>query len=99
MEDLVQTVEASVGGEGAAVEILAVHDGLGNELLFDALQPLALSRPIHACHRCDPLYHLKELLKAGNAHFRWRQWAHAHDRCGLASAQPIQLHLSFVPKT
>jgi hypothetical protein len=33
----------------APVEILAVHEGLGNELLFDALQPLVPNR--------DPFMH------------------------------------------
>ena len=60
-----------MGGKGAAVEILAIQDRLGDELLFDALQPLALDgRPvphgIDAGHGLsDPLFMADQRIAQG----------------------------------
>ena len=42
LEGFVETGEATIGGKDAVVERVTVHDGLGFDLVGDALQPLAL---------------------------------------------------------
>jgi hypothetical protein len=44
LEDFVKTVESTMGGKGAAIEVIAIQDCLGYKLFFNTLKPLSLDR-------------------------------------------------------